>query len=115
LRQKRIDVLVYINGVPELVGHEFRIVVDLVHQRRVRSPHNVTHPKPAAFSFGPIRLRQTLSLPSGVFPVSDGKTQASAFASSETSRQSSISAISPADSAAFLIDFELFGESISPR
>jgi hypothetical protein len=46
--QLRVDVLVYVEGVAELVSDEFRIVVDLVHMRRVRSSASVYRRTPTA-------------------------------------------------------------------
>ncbi len=40
-RNPRVDILVDVKRVPQLVGNQFRVVVNLVHQRSVGSSHNM--------------------------------------------------------------------------
>jgi hypothetical protein len=63
-RNPRIDILIHIQRMAQLVGNEFRIVMAIVHERCVRSSHYMEiHPtKPAAFNSGPMCRREMLSL-----------------------------------------------------
>ena len=91
--------------------------MDFVHERRKSPAHNVEiHPaRPCGFQLRadapPLDVITSPRRLAGL----RRKTQASSPGLSEMSFHARMSSISPADSAAFLIDRVLFGESICPR
>jgi hypothetical protein len=81
-----------------------------VSRESAASPEKLHPARPTTCSFGNIERRQQLSFESGVIR-SEGKTQASSFADPATDRHASISASSPADNAACLVELSVFGVS----
>ena len=100
-----------INRVSELIGNQLRIGFQVAHERCVRSPHDlkIAPAKANRFQLWQHRAAPTIIL--GERRHSFGREDPSIILDTATERQASISANSPSDNAACLVELSVFGVS----